>query len=64
MNHAFHRGVDAYDEAAGFAMMAAMGPALLLFAVAALVGLAFLLWIGLTDSQPGENRFGPNPTGQ
>ena len=56
--------VDAYDEAAGFAMMAAMGPALLLFAVAALVGLAFLLWIGLTDSQPGENRFGPNPKGQ
>lgn len=55
---------NAYDEAAGFAMMAAMGPAMLLFAVAALIGLAFLLWIGLTDSQPGENRFGPNPKGQ
>lgn len=54
----------AYDEAAGFAMLAAAGPAMLLFSVAALIGLAFLLWIGLTDSQPGENRFGPNPKGQ
>ena len=28
-----------------------------------LVGLGFLLWIGLTDSQRGDNRFGPNPKG-
>ena len=33
------------------------------FAVAALIGFVFLLWIGLTDSQPGANRFGPNPKG-
>ena len=28
------------------------------------VGLAFLLWIGIADSQKGENRFGPNPKGE
>ena len=33
-------------------------------ACSCLVNLAFLLWIGLTDSQPGDNRFGPNPKGQ
>lgn len=29
-----------------------------------LVGLGFLLWIGVTDSQRGDNRFGPNPKGE
>lgn len=29
-----------------------------------LVTVGFLLWIGITDSQPGDNRFGPNPKGQ
>lgn len=43
------------------AIMALMGPALGLFALIFLVGLGFLLWIGLTDSQRGDNRFGPNP---
>ena len=28
-----------------------------------LVGLIFLLWIGISDSQRGDNRFGPNPKG-
>ena len=45
------------------AIMALMGPALGLFALMFLVGLGFLLWIGLTDSQRGDNRFGPNPKG-
>lgn len=44
-------------EAAG----AAMGAALLAFGLAFLVGLGFLLWVGLTPSQPGDNRFGPAP---
>ncbi len=34
------------------------------FAVMGLVGLAFLLWIGITDSQRGDNKFGPNPKGE
>jgi len=29
-----------------------------------LTGFVFLLWIGLVDSQKGENRFGPNPKGE
>lgn len=46
-------------EAAGAgAAMAGMGMAALLMAVAMLVGLAFLLWVGLTPSEPGENRYG------
>jgi len=48
------------DPAAVFAMMA---PGFGAFALSCLVPLAFLLWIGLTDSQPGDNRFGPNPKG-
>lgn len=32
-------------------------------ALATLVNLGFLLWIGLTDSQRGDNRYGPNPKG-
>jgi uncharacterized membrane protein YhaH (DUF805 family) len=43
------------------ALGAAMGAVLLAFAVAFLVGLGFLLWVGLTPSQPGDNRFGPPP---
>lgn len=39
----------------GGAMMI-VGLALLL---SFLVGLAFLLWVGLSASQPGDNRFGP-----
>lgn len=33
-------------------------------AVMFLVNIAFLLWIGITDSQRGDNRFGPNPKGE
>lgn len=51
---------DFENPVAAFAMF---GPALGAFAVAALIGFVFLLWIGLTDSQPGSNRFGPNPKG-
>lgn len=29
-----------------------------------LVNIAFLLWIGISDSQRGDNRFGPNPKGE
>ncbi|AYG95212.1 DUF805 domain-containing protein [Brevundimonas naejangsanensis] len=29
-----------------------------------LAGLVFLLWIGVSDSQKGDNRFGPNPKGE
>jgi len=33
-------------------------------AILVLVNLAFLVWIGISDSQRGDNRYGPNPKGQ
>ena len=45
------------------AIMALLGPMFGGLALLALVNLGFLLWIGLTDSQAGSNRFGPNPKG-
>lgn len=53
-------GADYYENnpAALFAMM---GPAVGAFVLAALVPLAFLLWIGLVEGDQGDNRFGPNP---
>lgn len=62
-------GVSAFANAAALenenpaAFLALIGPALGLFIIIGLVNLAFLLWIGLTDGQPGDNRFGPNPKG-
>ena len=50
--------LEAEDPAAIFALI---GPAIGLFILMFLVGLGFLLWIGLTDSQRDDNRFGPNP---
>lgn len=46
------------DPAAIFALIA---PAMGLFGVMLLIGLGFLLWIGLTDGQRGDNRYGPDP---
>ncbi len=43
------------------AILGVIGPIFGLIALLTLVGLGFLLWIGVTDSQPGSNRFGPNP---
>lgn len=45
------------------AILALIGPAFGLFALIFLVCFGFLLWIGLTDSQRGDNRFGPSPKG-
>ena len=54
----------ALEEGDPAAVMALMGPAMGLFAVIGLICLGFLLWIGLSDGQPGDNRYGPNPKGQ
>lgn len=45
------------------AILALLGPLLGGLGLLALVNLAFLLWIGLTDSRPGANSWGPNPKG-
>ncbi|MBB1179707.1 DUF805 domain-containing protein [Brevundimonas aurantiaca] len=56
-------GPDYYEDnpAALFAMMS---PGVGAFVLAALVPLAFLLWIGLVEGDKGDNRFGPNPKGE
>lgn len=62
-------GISAFANASALenedpaAIMALFAPALGLFALLVVVNLGFLLWIGLTDSQRGDNRFGPNPKG-
>lgn len=62
-------GVSALTNAAALeredpmAILGLLGPAIGLFAVLILVNLGFLLWIGLSDGQRGDNRFGPNPKG-
>ncbi|MBJ7320618.1 MAG: DUF805 domain-containing protein [Brevundimonas sp.] len=52
---------ESYYEDNPMAALSIMGPAVGAFAIATLINLAFLLWIGVTDSQKGDNRFGPNP---
>ena len=62
-------GVSAFSNASALedgdpgAIMALLGPAMGLIAIIGLVCLGFLLWIGLSDGQSGENRYGPNPKG-
>ena len=54
-------GAAGTDAAAANAAMAGLGMFGLLMALAGLVGLAFLLWVGLSNGDPGENRYGPPP---
>lgn len=51
----------ALDQGDPVAILGLIGPVFGIFALLLLVNLGFLLWIGLTDSQAGANRFGPNP---
>lgn len=53
-----HAALDREDPVA---ILALIGPAIGLFILILVVNLGFLLWIGVTDGQPGDNRFGPNP---
>lgn len=54
-------GAAGSEEAAATAAMAGLGMAGALMALAGLVGLGFLLWVGLTNGDPGDNRYGPPP---
>ncbi len=62
-------GVSAFTNASALqdgdpvAILALLGPAMGIAAVIGLVWLGFLLWIGLSAGQPGDNRYGPNPKG-
>jgi uncharacterized membrane protein YhaH (DUF805 family) len=61
MGAALFSNASALENEDPAAIMALMGPAMGIFLVAFLINIAFLLWIGITDSQPGTNRYGPNP---
>ncbi|GAA0643663.1 DUF805 domain-containing protein [Brevundimonas lenta] len=52
--------LEAEDPAA---VMGLIGPIFGWLALMFLVNIAFLLWIGITDSQRGDNKYGPNPKG-
>lgn len=49
------------DPAVVFSMLGSMMGGL---SIMFLVGLGFLLWIGISDSQRGDNKYGPNPKGE
>jgi hypothetical protein len=42
-------------------IFAGLGIMLAFFAVAGAAKFIFLLWVGLSPGDPGENRFGPPP---
>lgn len=54
----------AFENEDPAAIMAMFGSMMGGFAVMGLINLGFLLWIGITDSNRGDNRFGPNPKGE
>ncbi len=56
-----YAAIDNEDPAAVWAMI---GPMFGILGILALVNLGFLLWVGLTNGQRGDNRFGPNPKGE
>ena len=52
----------AFNSTSGAAAgLAGLGAAVGLLALSCLVSLAFIVWVGVSPSQPGENRYGPEP---
>ena len=45
----------------GFAALAGVGGLFVSLAIAFVVTIGFTLWVGLTEGQPGENRYGEPP---
>jgi uncharacterized membrane protein YhaH (DUF805 family) len=54
-------GAAGSDAAAASAAVAGLGMFGGLMALAGLISLGFLLWVGLTNGDPGENRYGLPP---
>ncbi len=46
------------------AVLAIIGPMFGILAIVGLIQIGFLLWIGISEGQKGDNRFGPNPKGE
>ena len=53
----------ATGDASAVAAAGGLGAIGLGFLIMLVTGLGFLIWIGITDSQPGTNQYGPNPKG-
>lgn len=49
------------DAAAVTAALGGVGIMFLVLALCLLISLGFLLWVGLSASEPGDNRYGPSP---
>lgn len=56
-----YAAIENEDPAAIFGLL---GPSIGIVLLIGLIQLGFLIWIGVTDSQRGDNRFGPNPKGE
>lgn len=55
-------GISNADEAAvAAALMAGLGGMLLALLAVLVVSVGFLLWVGVSNGDPGENRYGPAP---
>ncbi len=52
---------DADESQIMAAVMAGVGGMILALLAAFAIGVSFLLWVGLSKGQPGENRYGPAP---
>ena len=61
---AFLAAIASGDEvAATAALWGALGAIGIGSLIMLITSLGFLIWIGVTDSQPGDNAYGPNPKG-
>jgi len=55
---------EAFENEDPAVMLSMFGSMMGGLAIMFLVNIAFLLWIGITDSQKGDNQYGPNPKGE
>ncbi|HEY3812187.1 MAG TPA: DUF805 domain-containing protein [Caulobacteraceae bacterium] len=53
--------VNGEDSGTSFSVLASLGGFLTACGVSLLVGVAFLLWMGLTPGEPGDNKYGSPP---
>ena len=58
---AFAASGGAMDPSSWAVVWGSLGLAAMMFGIAGLVNLIFLLWVGLSAPQAGENRYGPPP---
>ena len=49
------------DETVAAAVISALLGSVLFFAIGGLVSLGFLIWEGVAEGEPGDNRYGPPP---